>query len=48
MSSSGVMWSAEVKAALLGHIDMTIIDSMGATEGGMASSVTTRETASIG
>ena len=48
MSSSGVMWSAEVKAALLGHIDMTIIDSMGATEGGMASSVTTRETAASG
>jgi fatty-acyl-CoA synthase len=43
MGSSGVMWSAEVKRALLDHIDMAIIDSMGSTEGSMGSSVTTRE-----
>ena len=43
MSSSGVMWSAEVKAGLLEHLDIAIIDSIGATEGSMGSSVTTRE-----
>jgi len=43
MSSSGVMWSAEVKAGLLEHLNIAIIDSIGATEGSMGSSITTRE-----
>lgn len=43
MGSSGVMWSAENKAALLGHLDISIVDSMGASEGSMGSSTTTRE-----
>ncbi|HEY9091451.1 acyl-CoA synthetase [Parasphingorhabdus sp.] len=47
MSSSGVMWSAEVKKGLLDNIEMAIIDSMGSTEGSMGSSVTTRETTAI-
>ena len=42
--SSGVMWSRENKQALLDHHDMTLVDTMGSTEGGMASSVATRET----
>jgi fatty-acyl-CoA synthase len=41
--SSGVMWSAEVKQGLLEHHDMKLMDTMGSTEGGMGSSVTTRE-----
>jgi fatty-acyl-CoA synthase len=40
--SSGVMFSKEVKQGLLAHHDMTLLDTMGSTEGGMASSVTTR------
>ena len=40
--SSGVMWSSEVKEGLLGHHDMTLIDTMGSTEGGMGSSVSSR------
>ncbi len=40
--SSGVMWSQEVKDGLLAHNDMTLIDAMGSTEGGMGSSVSTR------
>lgn len=47
MSSSGVMWSAEVKKGLLDHIEMAIIDSMGSTEGSMGASVTTRENTAI-
>ncbi|MEP3225292.1 MAG: acyl-CoA synthetase [Parasphingorhabdus sp.] len=47
MGSSGVMWSAEVKKGLLDHIEMTIIDSMGSTEGSMGASVTTRENTAI-
>ena len=43
--SSGVMWSAEVKAELLEHHDMTLMDAMGSSEGGMGSSVTTRKDA---
>ncbi len=42
--SSGVMWSAEVKARLLEHHDMTLIDTMGSTEGGMGSAVSNRAT----
>ena len=41
--SSGVMWSSEVKDGLLKHKDMVLIDTMGSTEGGMGSSVTTRD-----
>ena len=41
--SSGVMWSAEVKQGLLKHHDMKLMDTMGSTEGGMGSSVTTRD-----
>ena len=41
--SSGVMWSAEVKQALLAHHDMMLMDTMGSTEGGMASNVSTRD-----
>ena len=44
MASSGVMWSMEVKAGLLDHLDIAITDSMGASEGGMGSSKSTRET----
>jgi fatty-acyl-CoA synthase len=40
--SSGVMWSAEVKARLLEHHDMTLVDTMGSTEGGMGSAVSSR------
>jgi len=42
--SSGVMWSAEVKQGLLAHHDMTLMDTMGSTEGGMGSAVSTRDT----
>ncbi len=41
--SSGVMWSTEIKQGLLGHHDMVLADVMGSTEGGMGSSVMTRE-----
>ncbi|MCB1685447.1 MAG: AMP-binding protein, partial [Pseudomonadales bacterium] len=44
--SSGVMWSAETKQGLLRHHDMILADVMGSTEGGMGSSVTTRESTS--
>jgi len=40
--SSGVMWSAETKAGLLAHQDMTLVDTMGSTEGGMGSAVSSR------
>ena len=43
MSSSGVIWSAEVKEALLKHREMMLIDTMGSTEGGMGSQVATRD-----
>ena len=41
--SSGVMWSEEVKMGLLKHHDMQLMDTMGSTEGGMGSSVSTRD-----
>lgn len=41
--SSGVMWSEEVKNGLLEHHDMQLMDTMGSTEGGMGSSVSTRD-----
>jgi acyl-CoA synthetase (AMP-forming)/AMP-acid ligase II len=47
MISSGVMWSQEIKQGLLKHADMTLIDAMGSTEGGMGTSVSTRESAAL-
>lgn len=44
--SSGVMWSTEVKEGLLEHHDMTLVDAMGSTEGGMGSSITSRTASS--
>ena len=44
ITSSGVMWSQETKQGLLAHHDMILADIMGSTEGGMGSSITTRET----
>ena len=41
--SSGVMWSAPVKSGLLEHQDMTLLDTMGSTEGGLGTSVATRD-----
>ncbi len=41
--SSGVMWSMETKQGLLRHHDMVLADVMGSSEGGMGSSLTTRE-----
>ena len=43
ITSSGVMWSQEVKQGMLEHHDMTLLDAMGSTEGGMGSSVATRD-----
>ena len=43
IGSSGVMWSAEIKAGLLRHHDVILNDIMGSTEGGMGGSITTRE-----
>ena len=45
--SSGVMWSEEVKNGLLEHHDMQLMDTMGSTEGGMGSSVSTRDNLSL-
>ena len=46
ITSSGVMWSSEVKAGLLAHHDMRLMDTMGSTEGGMGASISTRESTS--
>jgi len=43
ITSSGVMWSAEVKTGLLEHHDMRLMDTMGSTEGGMGASISTRD-----
>ena len=43
ITSSGVMWSQEIKQGLLRHQDLVLADVMGSTEGGMGSSVMTRE-----
>ena len=40
--SSGVMWTREVKEALLDWYDFTLIDAMGSSEGSMGTQVTTR------
>src|SRR5246127_3715149 len=42
--SSGVMWSAPVKQGLLRHVDATLLDGIGATEGAMGVQVTRRDT----
>jgi fatty-acyl-CoA synthase len=43
ITSSGVMWSSEIKQGLLRHHDMILHDIMGSSEGGMGSSLTSRE-----
>ena len=43
ISSSGVMWSHETKMGLLEHHPFVLADIMGSSEGGMGSSITTRE-----
>jgi 3-oxocholest-4-en-26-oate---CoA ligase len=43
MISSGVMWSSEVKDGLLSHHDMVLMDAFGSTEGGMGSSMSSRD-----
>jgi len=42
--SSGVMWSAPAKQGLLRHVDATLLDGIGATEGAMGLQVTRRDT----
>jgi fatty-acyl-CoA synthase len=45
MISSGAMFSAEVKHGLIGHVPgLAIADVLGATEGGMGTSITTKDT----
>ncbi|MEE4361878.1 MAG: AMP-binding protein [Pseudomonadales bacterium] len=44
VTSSGVMWSAEVKQGLLAHHDMMLYDAMGSTEGSMGANVSNRQT----
>jgi fatty-acyl-CoA synthase len=46
--SSGVMWSAETKQALLDWADLTLIDGMGATEGGMGAMISSRQSPPTG
>ncbi len=45
ISSSGVMFTSEVKQALLRRHNMMLFDIMGSTEGGMGSNITTRANA---
>jgi acyl-CoA synthetase (AMP-forming)/AMP-acid ligase II len=42
MISSGVMWTREVKEALLEWHDFLLLDAMGSSEGSMGSQITTR------
>ena len=45
MISSGAMFSADVKRGLIGHLpQLAIGDVLGATEGGMGTSITTKDT----
>ena len=44
VTSSGVMWSAEIKRGLLAHKDLMLYDAMGSTEGSMGANVSSRET----
>ena len=47
MISSGAMFSADVKQRLIAHIPgLTIADLLGSTEGGMGTSITTKDTPS--
>jgi len=41
--SSGVMFTSETKRGLLEFADITLIDSMGATEGGMGAAIVSRD-----
>jgi fatty-acyl-CoA synthase len=41
--SSGVMWSSEVKDGLLRHLDVTLYDALGSTEGSMGATISTRQ-----
>jgi fatty-acyl-CoA synthase len=43
LMSSGVMWSSEVKKAMLDWADISLIDGMGATEGGMGVMISNRQ-----
>lgn len=43
VGSSGVMFSSQVKRGLLKYMDANIVDSMGASEGSFATSITNRE-----
>ena len=45
ITSSGVMWSLPIKQGLLAHLDITLADIMGSSEGGMGSSVMDRASA---
>lgn len=42
ISSSGVIFSAETKKALLDHCDITILDAMGSTEGRVSTAICSR------
>ena len=44
LRSSGVMFSADVKRALLDRLDITIIDSMGSSEGALGATISSRAT----
>ena len=44
VNSSGVMFSSEAKADILEHLDVTIFDSMGSTEGSIGVSISNRAT----
>jgi len=44
VNSSGVMFSSEAKRDILQHMDVTIFDSMGSTEGSIGVSVGSRDT----
>ncbi len=43
VNSSGVMFSSDAKKAILDHMDVTIFDSMGSTEGSIGVSIVNRE-----
>lgn len=44
MTSSGVMWTAEVKTRILDHVPgIMLVDAMGSTEGAMATSISTKD-----
>lgn len=47
VNSSGVMFSTDAKKALLEHIDITIFDNMGSTEGSFGVSIANRESINV-